>query len=57
MERFIGGIESAFNWVIADKSGNIGYQMSGLMPKRREGWNGFVPMPGWEAQNDWQGDE
>tara|TARA_R110001592_G_scaffold175308_2_gene414343 strand:+ start:557 stop:2764 length:2208 start_codon:yes stop_codon:yes gene_type:complete len=48
-------MESAWNWVIADEQNNIVYQMSGLMPKRHESWNGFTPMPGWEAQYDWQG--
>jgi penicillin amidase len=47
--------EYAFNWVIADRRGTIGYRMSGLVPKRREGANGFVPLPGWDARNDWQG--
>ena len=28
--------------------------MSGLMPERREGVSGFVPLPGWEEKNDWQ---
>jgi penicillin amidase len=48
-------MESAWNWVIADEQKNIVYQMSGLMPKRHESWNGFAPMPGWDAQYDWQG--
>ena len=51
----LGQLESAFNWVLADRHGNIGYQMSGLMPKRREGISGFVPLPGWKNENDWQG--
>jgi penicillin amidase len=29
--------------------------MSGLMPKRRAGISGFVPLPGWKKENDWQG--
>jgi penicillin amidase len=41
--------------VFADRHGDIGYQMSGLMPKRREAITGFVPLPGWKAENDWQG--
>jgi penicillin amidase len=41
--------------VLADRHGNIGYQMSGLMPVRGEGRNGFVPLPGWDPKNDWQG--
>lgn len=48
-------MESAWNWVIADEQNNIVYQMSGVMPKRHESWNGFTPMPGWDAQYDWQG--
>ena len=51
----LGGIETSWNWVLADRTGSIGYQMSGLMPIRREGVSGFVPLPGWEAKNDWQG--
>ena len=51
----LGRLELAFNWVLADTAGNIGYQMSGLMPKRRAGVSGLVPLPGWEKQNDWQG--
>jgi penicillin amidase len=51
----LGRLESAFNWVLADRHGNIGYQMSGLMPKRRAGASGFVPVPAWKTENDWQG--
>ena len=48
-------MESAWNWVLADEQNNIVYQMSGLMPKRHESWNGFTPMPGWDKQYDWSG--
>lgn len=48
-------MESAWNWVFADEQNNIVYQMSGLMPKRHENWNGFIPKPGWETQYDWKG--
>lgn len=51
----LGGVETAWNWVLADRQGNIGYQMSGLLPKRGDGVNGFVPVPGWDSANDWQG--
>ncbi|MEM7156970.1 MAG: penicillin acylase family protein [Myxococcota bacterium] len=51
----VGRIETAWNWVLADGDGNIGYQMSGLMPQRREGVSGFVPRPGWNDEDDWQG--
>lgn len=53
----LGKLEPAFNWVLADRTGHIGYQMSGLSPKRRPGWRGFVPVPGWDPANDWQGFE
>lgn len=52
-----GRVETSWNCILADKDGNIGYQMSGLMPKRQEGVTGFVPLPGWEKKNDWQGFE
>ena len=52
---YLGAIESAWNWVIADKSGDIAYQMSGLMPKRHPQWNGFTPAPGWDEAYDWKG--
>ncbi len=53
----LGRIETSWNFVLADRKGNIGYQMSGLMPKRREGVSGFVPLPGWDKKNDWNGFE
>lgn len=46
---------SSWNWVFADRAGNIGYQMSGRAPRRREGVSGLVPLPGWDPTNDWQG--
>ena len=48
-------VEGAFSWVSADREGNIGFQMSGVVPKRKAGWSGFTPQPGWVAENDWQG--
>ena len=51
----LGRLEPAFNWVLADRHGDIGYQMSGCMPVRRNGWNGLVPVAGWDSENDWQG--
>lgn len=53
--QWIGNLEVSFNWVLADTQGNIGYQMSGLMPKRSGDWNGFYPAEGWHSTNDWQG--
>ncbi|MDJ0835007.1 MAG: penicillin acylase family protein [Acidobacteriota bacterium] len=53
--QLLGSIETSWNWVIADREGDIAYQMSGLMPRRRKGANGLVPLPGWEPANDWHG--
>lgn len=50
-----GRLETAWNWVFADRSGRIGYQMSGQLPLRDGEATGFVPMPGWETQWDWRG--
>jgi penicillin amidase len=46
---------SSWNWVLADRAGSIGYQMSGNIPLRREGITGLVPLPGWDPANDWGG--
>jgi penicillin amidase len=51
----LGRQEGAWSWVLADTRGNIGFQMSGLAPIRRKGVSGLVPLPGWIADNDWQG--
>ena len=48
-------VESSFNWIFADSAGDIGYQMSGLMPRRTDDWSGFAPRPGWDERFDWQG--
>ena len=50
-----GGIESAFNWVMADRHGSIGLQMSGLLPVRPSGANGLVPLPAWDPATAWDG--
>jgi penicillin amidase len=51
----LGQIKSGWDFVLADRAGNIGFQMSGLVPRRREGVSGFVPLPGWKKENDWLG--
>ncbi len=51
----LGGIETAWNWVLADRHGEIAYQMSGKMPRRRAEWSGLPPVAGWDPANDWQG--
>ncbi len=49
----IGQVETGWDFVIADKAGDIGFQMTGKVPKRRAGISGFVPLLGWDAKNDW----
>ncbi len=46
---------SCWCWVLGDRAGSIGFQMSGQMPIRRPGASGLVPLPGWDAENDWRG--
>jgi penicillin amidase len=46
---------AAFNWVIADTKGNIGYQMSGNFPRRKKGTSGLLPYFGWDASHRWKG--
>ena len=46
---------SSWNWVLADRAGSIGFQMSGKAPIRPPGVSGLVPLPGWDPANDWQG--
>jgi penicillin amidase len=44
----------ALNFVYADRAGNIGYQLSGRVPRRKEG-TGLLPAPGWDERYDWAG--
>jgi penicillin G amidase len=53
----ISNLETAWNFVIADSDGNIGYQMTGKVPKRKKGSSGFVPFCGWDKKDDWNGFE
>ncbi|MBK8395645.1 MAG: penicillin acylase family protein [Leptospiraceae bacterium] len=53
----IRNLETAWNFVIADSEGNIGYQMTGKVPKRNKNASGFVPFIGWNKKNDWNGFE
>ena len=43
----------ALNMVFADAS-NIGWQVTGRFPNRREG-EGLLPSPGWEGRYEWDG--
>ncbi|MEY2933217.1 MAG: hypothetical protein RL033_3966 [Pseudomonadota bacterium] len=51
----LGQVETGWVWSLADRAGNIALQMSGLVPRRRAGVSGFLPLPGWFEDNDWHG--
>ncbi len=55
MGWFAGLTFAAFNWVAADITGNIGYQMSGNFPKRKAGTSGLLPYFGWDPSHQWKG--
>ncbi len=48
-------IETGWCFVLADAHGDIGFQMTGKVPERKTGAQGFIPLPGWKEENDWQG--
>jgi penicillin amidase len=45
----------SINWVFADSSGNIGYQMSGRQFNRPRGVSGMLPTPAWDTRYDYKG--
>ncbi|OQX94825.1 hypothetical protein B6I21_08600, partial [candidate division KSB1 bacterium 4572_119] len=49
----LGELETSWYFVIGDKKGNIGFQTTGKLPKRKKGVSGFVPLPGWKSDNNW----
>jgi penicillin amidase len=51
--RVLREVSISCNWVIADRAGNIAYQQSGLLPRRRT--SGLYPIPGWWTEHAWQG--
>ncbi len=50
-----GFLGPAQNIVYADAEGHIGYRATGLMPIRKKGDDGSLPMDGNDPTNDWQG--
>lgn len=42
------------NLVIAHRDGGIGWQVTGMLPRRGRG-SGMLPVPGWEAGYGWEG--
>ncbi len=55
MKYFAGLPFAPFNWTMADTEGNIGYQLSGLFPRKAAGTSGLLPYLGWDENQDWQG--
>src|SRR5205823_32709 len=51
LEGFVGPPQ---NIVYGDSGGTIGFIMPGHVPIRRQG-NGWMPVPGWSGEYDWQG--
>ncbi|HLW68370.1 MAG TPA: penicillin acylase family protein [Gemmataceae bacterium] len=43
------------NFVYADVTGKIGWQLTGQAPKRKRGW-GTLPQPGWDPDCGWEKD-
>jgi len=43
-----------WNWVYADRDGNIGFRVSGMIPVRTKG-AGLEPVPGWDGEHEWKG--
>ncbi len=50
MEKFRTFDSTSFNWVLADRSGHIGYQMSGRAIRRDGGDDGLVPRSAWDRE-------
>lgn len=57
-EEFRGALkdwtEPALSFVYADRAGNIGYQLAGNTPLRKNG-KGATPVPGWNDDYAWTG--
>jgi penicillin amidase len=53
-QKLRGWKNPVLNFVLADRHGNIGYQLAGRVPVRRESY-GLVPMAGWEEKGEWTG--
>lgn len=50
-----GFLGPAQNIVYADAAGHIGYRATGLVPIRKKGDDGSLPVDGNDPSNDWQG--
>jgi penicillin G amidase len=52
-QRILGSVSISCNWLIADRQGDIAYQQSGLLPRRRH--SGLHPVPAWDRAFAWCG--
>ncbi len=50
-----GWVDPCNNFLMADVEGNIGYLCRGRIPIRSR-VNGWLPVPGWTGEHEWQGD-
>ncbi len=50
-----GWVDPCNNFLFADIDGNIGYLCRGRIPIRPR-LNGWLPVPGWSGEYEWQGD-
>ncbi len=50
-----GWVDPCNNFVFADVDGNYGYFCRGRIPVRSR-VNGWLPVPGWTGEHEWQGD-
>jgi len=53
LQRIARRVCVSFNWVLADRQGNIGYQQSGYLPARSH--SGLYPLAGWVPEHVWRG--
>ena len=50
-----GWVDPCNNFVFADVDGNYGYFCRGRIPVRSQ-VNGWLPVPGWTGEHEWEGD-
>ena len=50
-----GWVDPCNNFLFADVGGNFGYLCRGRIPVRSR-VNGWLPVPGWNGEHEWQGD-
>jgi penicillin amidase len=52
-QQVLRNVSISGNWLIADRTGNIGYQQSGTLPLRQH--SGLYPVPAWDQGAAWRG--